>query len=210
MSERPKEGIYLDATLAVIGEQLDARIDELTRRRRTRSRFGVAALAVVALASGSVAAVAITTAGPDAAPAAAAHTEVADLHCIDGLDPARAAYFTVRYRVAPEMVVEDAATCAAAREAIAADGSLTEASPAELVGLADRLLEGNATRPEAENAPAPDAVSVEEASAGPLALVTGPLAPIVCTADAGTVVYLGAASDVAGKDRALLCTRSGR
>ncbi len=34
MSAQPKDGIYLDATLGVIGERIDERIDEIGRRRR--------------------------------------------------------------------------------------------------------------------------------------------------------------------------------
>ena len=40
MNRAPKDGVYLDATLAVIGQQVEERIDERTRRRLRRNRIG--------------------------------------------------------------------------------------------------------------------------------------------------------------------------
>lgn len=142
MSDQPKQGVYLDAALAVIGEQVDERIDQLSRRRRARNRIGVAALAVVTVASGSVAAVAVGSAvGGREQGDAAAPTVAHEVRCIEGARADGEAYFTVRYRVVESELPDLVRVCADAWAAIQSDtATLLAATPDELVARAEGML----------------------------------------------------------------------
>lgn len=204
--ERPKEGVYLAATLAVMGEQLDERIDELARRRRLRARVGVTALAVCAVASGGVAAVALSAAAPEL-PAPAALTAEHELRCVDGDAVGDDAYFTVRYRLGEdEPPAEAVRLCALARSAVEARfDEFGSATPAQLIEIAEDLVAQALTRTGTDAVPA---VAVDDAAFRPLAH-PDPATPIVCEREGSTVVLAvpgGAASAVG---RSLLCARAG-
>lgn len=174
MSDRPREGTYLDAALAVVGEQLEERIDELSRRRRMRNRVGIAALAVATVVSGSMAAVALSNPTTDAAaPAPVSLTVSAELRCVDGFDASRPAYFAVSYRTTDEGALDGERACAAARSALAADDAqVTSAAPAALVAMAAELL-GEAMGASGATVADLPAVAVDEASFGRLSPVGG-------------------------------------
>ncbi|MBD3941872.1 hypothetical protein IF188_09215 [Microbacterium sp. NEAU-LLC] len=211
MNDRPREGIYLDATLAVIGEQVDERIDELTRRRGRRVRIGIATLAVATIASGAATAVALTSRAGEQEPAASAPLTVTrEVHCVDRPDPGVAAYFTARYRTGDDVSVDDAALCASARSAIAADdGAIAQDSPAELVARALELVRSAATvdaaAPGTADGPAPAAVGVDEASFGLLSAGAG-ASFVVCAAGGDLNVVVSTRSAATnGVERAALC-----
>lgn len=206
MSDRPKEGIYLDAALGVIGEQIDERIDELARRRRGRSRVGVAVLAIATVASSSLAAFAITSAGGGAAPDGPALTRNVEVHCIDGEDAEEAAYFTVRYRAAQTAAGDPARVCAGARSLlISDDGTIAAGAPTEIVRIASDVVPAAAKRTDA----AASAVRVEEASFGRLSAVGGPNM-IVCETGDLAIVLATVPGAVAPGDQPLLCARATR
>lgn len=139
----PKEGIYLDAALAVVGEQIAERIDDVERRRRTRRGIGTAMLALAVVASGSVAAVALATRDAEEIPAKIAYEEPAFVRCVEAPDAADAAYFTVRYRVSTGVRVDGVGLCRKAWETVSMGGEgLQEKTPEELSQLAEGLVLG--------------------------------------------------------------------
>ena len=140
-SNGPKEGIYLDATLAVIGQQLDERIDELSRRRRIRLRAVFAAVSLFAVASGSVAAYAATTVSHSETQPVRVASAIADVRCVDALDGNGPAYFAVHYRADVSPTADPAAICASAGAALAADPSTYRAmSPDAAIAAATTLV----------------------------------------------------------------------
>lgn len=143
MSTGPKDGIYLDAALAVIGQQIDERIDALSRRRRVRARVGIAALSIAALASVSAAAYAFSTVAAQSSAVAMSPspTVAGEVRCIDGVDAAAAAYFTASYRVGEKERVDDVALCVRAHDAIAAAPlQYEQLTPAQAVAAAVTLI----------------------------------------------------------------------
>ncbi|WP_217181934.1 hypothetical protein [Streptomyces sp. AC495_CC817] len=143
MSERPKEGVYLDAALGVIGEQVEERIDELIRRRRVRSRVAIAALGVMTLASGTVAAAAVTTAlqastqARDTAPLA----PTSQVRCIEGADTETQPFFTVTYRIPDDARIDETALCLGARQQLLTDADhLALSTPQQLASAAEALI----------------------------------------------------------------------
>lgn len=191
MNEKPKEGIYLDAALAVIGEQVDERIDQLARRRVRRTRALIASLAVATVASGSVAAVALTSlAENDPVTAAESRSVAAEVRCVDGPPgDTLAAYFTARYRTPETVEVDSVAVCEAARVAVEDDETLLDAAPSQLVTAARELIMGAAEAPtagEASRGAAPT-VRVDAASFGPLS-TSGAVDTIVCDEGLTSVV----------------------
>ncbi|HWI30696.1 MAG TPA: hypothetical protein VNT50_04345 [Microbacterium sp.] len=134
----PREGIYLDAALQVIGQHVDERIDELLRRRRLRVRIGICALAMLTLATGSVAAVALTSSVPDALVSAPTARVDGELRCVEGVDASAPAYFSVRY--SGQIEVDPVDWCSAAWAALDADPEgVSAASPDRLIALAAEL-----------------------------------------------------------------------
>lgn len=201
----PKEGIYLDATLAVIGEQLDERIDELSRRRRTRRRFGVAALSVFALASGSIAAVALSATGEGEEPPAVVMSTEHVVQCVEGEFAARDAYFTVRYRTTAGAGVDQPRLCAQAWADLASDSSaLLAATPEGLITIVEGYLSEAIDLEEADVA-----VEVSEASFGRLAAASTPPAMVACERGATTLVLSPVILPTTPSERALLCARAG-
>ncbi|WP_435746475.1 hypothetical protein [Microbacterium sp. PMB16] len=143
MSTRPKEGIYLDAALGVIGEQIEERIDALTRLRRIRVRIAVVALSLLTVASGSLAAVALTTGlQPEAAPSVkTAAVSTAQIRCVEGTDASARPFFTAVYRIAVDVDVDGTVLCTSAQQMLATDAaSIDAASPESLVIIAEGLL----------------------------------------------------------------------
>lgn len=207
--DRPREGIYLDAALAVIGEQVGERIDELGRRRRLRLRLGVAALSVLTIASGSVAAIAITAAGRDAdAPAAVVHTVAVGVQCVDGVDPQRPAYFATSFRIAEGTSIDAAAVCATARSTLADEGAaIRREAPRDLLVRADAIVEAAAVpREPRSDGTVTDAATVDEASFGRLSAAGGP-AMTACRRDGGLLVLATPerTPPLSPDDRAALC-----
>lgn len=194
MSDRPKEGVYLDAALGVIGEQVEERIDEIVRRRRVRARVGVVALGALTLASGSVAAVAVTASLQSSRPApeATASASTAQVRCIDGEDLTATPFFTVTFRIPAGAGVDEERLCVEARQQLATDAAaLGRATPEELVASAEeRLLDVSDT----------DEIAVEEASYGvlPNARDTGGDGAAVCVDGATTTILLGASAHAVG------------
>lgn len=210
-SDRPKEGIYLDAALAVVGEQLDERIDELSRRRRLRTRVGVAALAVFAVASGGVAAVALSGLAPAPASPAALSAEH-EVRCVEGAD-SDDAYFTVRYRTAEGEADADAVRlCAQARSAIA--GGFEEfraASPKELRAIAEGFIADALPHAEGGFAAGTDedaGVDVADTAFRPVA-GPRPATPVTCVRDRSTLVLWVPDASPSRAERGLLCARAG-
>lgn len=199
----PKEGIYLDAALAVIGEQVEERIDELSRRRRTRRRFGIAALSVFALASGSVAAVALSTEREAEQPVAAALSAEHTVQCVEGESAVRDAYFTVRFRTAGEARVDRLHLCGQAWSALASGSAeLRAATPEELIGIAADYV----------SAAAPDAgaaVSVSDAAFGRLGAAGEAPVMIACERADSTLVLSPSVVPSAPADRVLFCAQAG-
>jgi hypothetical protein len=156
-AHEPHQGIYLDAALAAIGERVEERIDRLVARRRGRVRALVATLAVATVAGGAATAAALTW-GPDVAPDAGEAVQ-RQLACVPDDEPDAAALFTARFRIA----VDDsdrwdpAALCEAAAARLAAQPSLTSASPSRLLATAVEMY--RSTSPAAvidgESAPPP-------------------------------------------------------
>lgn len=143
MNDRPREGIYLDAALGVIGEQVEERIDELGRRRRVRARLGVFALALAVVVGGSTAAYALVQGGaaPQATSTADAATSLMRLSCVEGSGTGASAYFTASYRIAADAAIDAAAVCADARATLASDQDrIAQASPRDLVAIAKALM----------------------------------------------------------------------
>ncbi len=199
----PKEGIYLDAALAVIGEQVEERIDELSRRRRTRRRFGIAALSIFALASGSVAAVALSTVRETEQPVAVALSGEYSVQCVEGESAVRDAYFTVRYRTAEGAGVDRLHLCGRAWSALASDSTqLRAATPEELIGIAAGYV--SAAAPDAGSA-----VSVSDAAFGRLARGGDPPAMIACERGDSTLVLTPSVVPSAPADRVLFCAQAG-
>lgn len=204
---QPKEGIYLDAALAVIGEQIDERIDEVSRRRRTRRRFGVAALSIFALASGSVAAFALSATGErEEAPAVVMSAEHV-VQCVEGEFAVRDAYFTVRYRTTEGAGVDQPRLCARAWSALASDSStLLAATPQDLIAIVEDYL-SEAITP--EGADVDTTVEVSEASFGRLATAGTPPAMVACERGTTTLVVSPVTIPTTPSQRALLCARAG-
>lgn len=199
----PKEGIYLDAALAVIGEQLEERIDELSRRRRTRRRFGIAALSVFALASGSVAAVALSTARDAEQPVAVVMSAEHVVQCVEGESAVRDAYFTIRYRAAEGAGVDQLHLCGQAWSALASDSTvLRAATPEELIGIAAGYV--SAAAPDAGTA-----VSVSDAAFGRLTAGGEAPAMIPCERGDSTLVLTPSVVPSAPADRVLFCAQAG-
>ena len=188
---QPKEGIYLDAALAVIGEQIDERIDEVSRRRRTRRRFGVAALSIFALASGSVAAFALSATGErEEAPAVVMSAEHV-VQCVEG-------EFAVR---------DQPRLCARAWSALASDSSTPlAATPQDLIAIVEDYL-SEAITP--EGADVDTTVEVSEASFGRLATAGTPPAMVACERGTTTLVVSPVTIPTTPSQRALLCARAG-
>ncbi|MGM7699649.1 hypothetical protein [Microbacterium sp. A84] len=190
MSERPKEGIYLDAALGVIGEQVAERIDEIDRRRRRRTRVGVSVLAAVTVLSGSLAAAAMTGAfespESEADRGPGSMSEPAHLRCVEDADAGPTAFFTANYRLAAGATLDVAMVCEQARTMIAADDEiLADSSPEELVAFAERML---LTRLD------DDAVRVSEASFGTVSAM--PLPDVrTCVSESRAVVVFVATGD---------------
>lgn len=203
MNDRPKEGIYLDAALGVIGEQIEERIDEMSRRRRLLMRVAVLALSAVTVVSGSYAAAALSGVfgSPDAAPAPAASTVDARVLCIDGGDAADAPFFTVSYRVPAAEDTDEVALCSAARELLASDAAdMADSTPETVVAVAAGLFD--------ETTAAAPGFVVEGASFAPLRLRSGVAAvtPTICV-DARATIVLFARDD---EQRIAVCTETGR
>jgi len=189
MSDRPKEGLYLDAALAVVGEQIEERIDQASRRRRARQRWGVATLALATMVSGSVAAVALSGVVTDAATAPpSALTVSAEVRCVDGFDLDRPAYFTAHYRTTDPAEVDLGRVCTAVRSMLTDDErDIASTPPAVLIRVAEDVLRGaaHAGDPAGSGESAPIAVS--EASFGVLS-PGGGSQMVVCALDDVTVV----------------------
>ncbi len=197
----PKEGVYLDAALAVIGEQIAERIDEVERRRRIGARLGAAVLAVSVIASGSVAAVALATRDAEEVPTPIAYAEPATVRCLETSDVGDPAYFTVRYRTSAEFGIDSIRLCRTAWQTILAEGeSLRAKSPTELADAAADLIAGAADATETP------VVAVDEAAFG---RVKGAqvLSMAVCSEGRETVV-LGGIEALSATERAQACARA--
>jgi hypothetical protein len=190
----PAEGVYLDAKLAVIAQQVDERIDGLQGRRRRGVRLGVAALAVLAV-GGTAATAAALSYSPPATVVVEVPIAVESLHCIEGVDAAAAAYFTVRYALGPDEAdpVDPVAACTAARS-VEVD---SDATPAQLLAMASLLL--------ADASPAgTDDLAVRHATFGRVDAAPGELTSTTCGDDSAVTVFLhpvGDTVDCTGAER---------
>jgi hypothetical protein len=191
---RPAQGVYLDAKLAVIAQQVDERIDGLQGRRRRGVRLGVAALAVLAV-GGTAATAAALSYSPPATVVVEVPIAVESLHCIEGVDASAAAYFTVRYVLGADEPdpVDPVAACTAARSV----GVDSDATPEELLALASQLL--------AEASPAGgENLTVRHATFSRVGAASGELASTTCGDESDVTVFLhpaGDAADCAGAER---------
>lgn len=139
MRTGPVEGAHLEAKLAIIGQQVEERIDDLQGRRRRGLRVGIGVLAALALGGGAATAAALSYT-PPATVVVEVPVTVENLRCVDG----GTAYFTARYAVpagAPDPVDPDAA-CELALDA--ADRLDPSATPEQLLARAARVLSESA------------------------------------------------------------------
>ena len=136
MRTGPAEGRHLEAKLAIIGQQVEERIDVLQGRRRRTLRIGVAALAALAL-GGTAATAAALSYTPPATVVVEVPVTIENLRCVDD---AGVAYFTVRYAVPASEAdpVDREAACDTAR-AVAA-GIDPDATPEQLLDTAAAVL----------------------------------------------------------------------
>ena len=139
----PREGIYLDAALAIVEQQVNERIDVLAQRHRTTSRALIVGLLVTTL-GGGVATAAALTISPEPPAAPTMMESSLELHCVDGPSTTAPALFTARFslRTAAGSSIALAAICAAARSAVVADAapSLQDASPDDLLAVATDII----------------------------------------------------------------------
>ncbi|MEZ3159343.1 hypothetical protein AB1K54_02220 [Microbacterium sp. BWT-B31] len=207
--ERPKEGIYLDAALAVVGEQLDERIDELSRRRRMGARAGIAALSVLAVASGSVAAAVALSAAPATPAQQAALTAEHVLRCVEDDGTGRDAYFTLRYRTGVgDASADEVRVCASAWSALERDQAmLVAATPDRLVQIAEGFVAAALVVDDESGNPAPQ-VAVTDASFGRLSGSGGMPIMLACAGEAASVVVAVRDRDLTSAEQALACERA--
>ena len=185
----PKEGIYLDAALAVVEQQVDERIDRIVDRRRRMTRLTIGVLLSTTLAGGALTAAALTYFPQEVLPAAEPLVAV-ELHCVEGGDATAPAYFTARFRVteAGASRTDPADVCSAARSTLTESTELANANPAALLRIATRVVASAEAEPEEGAAAA--APEVSEASFGALQL-TGSIELGVCErASDGRLVVL--------------------
>lgn len=166
----PRDGIYLDAALAVAAQEVEERIDRIEARRRRRARLGVAVLSLSTLAGGSIAAAALVTA-PPATVVIEVPIELRDLQCVEGADPTAAAYLTLRYAIpagAPDPL-DAAEVCRSARALLIGDpAAVLSNAPEELLRRATELLAAGLVAEPDETRPAAPAPTVHRASFLPL------------------------------------------
>lgn len=199
----PKQGIYLDATLAIIGEQVDERVDELSRHRRTRRRLGITALSVAALASSSVAAVALSSAGRNESPAPVAKSAEHVVECVDGESAHRDAYFTIRFRATEGAGVDQLRLCAQAWSALETQQPrLASATPDELIDIAHGFVTAAAMIDSID-------VSVSDAAFGRLNSNGSAPPMIVCESDTVTTVLTPTGFPYTPAERAQICAGAG-
>ena len=139
MSNGPADGAYLEAKLAIIGQQVEERIDGIQGRRRRALRVGVAVLAAVSLGATAATAAALTYA-PPATVVVEVPVTVENVRCVDG----DAVYFTARYTVSADEPdpVDRTAACAGARGEVA--DLDPDATPEQLLAVAARVLSESA------------------------------------------------------------------
>jgi hypothetical protein len=158
--DRPAEGAYLDAKLAVIAQQVDERIDGIQGRRRRGLRLGVAALAVLAVGGTAATAAALSYAPPSTVVIEVPVT-VERLRCIEGVDATAPAYFTVRYAV-PAGEPDDVDAVTVCRAAHASAEPAAALSPEALLERAAGILT-------ADLPPGAAVPTVQYATFGPIA-----------------------------------------
>lgn len=185
----PKEGIYLDAALAAVGERVDEQIDRIAARRRRRSRALVASLAATTLLGGAVTAAALTFAPePPAAPVYELHS----VRCVEGADDAAGAFYAVRFEIdaALQDRVNPEALCRAAWDRLAAAPRLVDAGPAQLLALGRELIRATST-PSAEEPKLPLEVTPRSSTFGALRdpAALPPVRSVCGNADADTVLF---------------------
>lgn len=184
---RPAEGSYLDAKLAVIAQQIDERIDGIQGRRRRRVRFGVAALAVLAV-GGTAATAAALSYSPPATVVVEVPTVVESLHCIEGVDASAPAYFTVRYSLeADEPDPVDAVEACTAARSVDID---SDATPEQLLRVAAQLLADSSSVGGEEP-------TVRHATFGSIDAAQAATGSTICGEHSATTVFLHAAGAIA-------------
>jgi hypothetical protein len=186
--DRPAEGAYLDAKLAVIAQQVDERIDGIQGRRRRGLRLGVAALAVLAVGGTAATAAALSYAPPSTI-VVEVPVAVERVRCIEGTDATASAYFTVRYAV-PAGDAGSVDSITVCRTAHASQDVIDDLTPEELLDRAAEIL--------VADLPAGSAVpSVQYATFGPTELTVTDLEWTPCRDPSvgSSVVFVHAASD---------------
>jgi hypothetical protein len=164
----PASGIYLDATLTVIRDRVEQRIDVLQRRRRRGVLALVLSLVFVAAVSGTAAAAVLLA--PRSAPVSPI-VAAQQLQCVAGSDVAKPAYFGARFAASSRLsLAAIASVCAAAWPRVEAGVGSVKDVAAELVRAAGA-----------------DLVTIDSAYVGPIPTGFGaavpPMAVCVRTAD---------------------------
>jgi hypothetical protein len=202
----PREGIYLGAALAVVEQQINERLDVLTRRRRTVTRALIAGLVVTTLGGGAATAAALTFAAAPSAPEVTVVETSLELHCVQGETADVPAFFTARLTVLGEAAadVDTAAICGAAFAAVGSDGgALRDSTPDELLANATALVADSAGLVDGETTVLESSFGAVSDSAGDGTRVTS------CErADDGRVVVLVGTRDTSAAGAApaaLLC-----
>lgn len=138
-SDSPKDGVYLDAALERVRQEVSERIDRVDRRRSQLRIAATIALTGVALVGGAGIATALTALPSAPGPVERASVAVG---CDGQRTDAAAGFFTVTFTLPePDAARVDAeALCALAGERLADDPGVTDRSPAELLALAAVLI----------------------------------------------------------------------
>lgn len=166
----PREGIYLDAALSVVEQQVNERIDRVSHRRRITTRALITGLLITTLGGGVATAAALTIVPADSQPTTVVSS--IELHCAEGASTRTPALFTARFSVqgSPESAIDFAAVCSDAREAVLNDnsGALQDATPDNLLAIAEAVIESST------ESNSRGLVDVAEASFGPARGAAGP------------------------------------
>lgn len=199
----PKEGVYLDAALDAVGGRIEAHIDTLAARRRTRTRGAIATLALAALAGGAATASALALAPHDPPPPSyTSHTLECTQDATPGTTPGTptvAVALSFRINTDHLPALRPAALCLRAVTELATDPRIRSASPAELLIFGERMLRDTSVLVGESGERLTVDTSVESAALGTAVAPDVRAVATTCVGEGATLVHLGErALDCAG------------